>query len=84
MSESRSLKALFNTLAILPAIARINDEDHYFSQVFIGTGLGFLAARSVAKTNAQRVGEAKLGNAVSFVPVVLPDGGYGFSLRKHL
>lgn len=82
LSENTFLKAFFNVLAFLPGLARINDDKHYFSQVLIGTGFGYLATNSVAETNRQRAGEDQ--ESISILPEILPEGGYQLTMQMKL
>ena len=36
-------------MAMTPGLARLNDDKHYFSQVFIGYALAYLSSLSVAR-----------------------------------
>jgi len=51
MSDTPIIKGLMYFLSALPAISRINNDKHYFSQAFLGWSIAFLTSRSVARTN---------------------------------
>jgi hypothetical protein len=50
MTDNLWLKAGFYTVSVLPALSRVNDDKHYFSQVFLGWWLAYLAASAVDRT----------------------------------
>jgi len=56
-------KVTLYALSVFPGLARINDDKHYLSQVFLGWSLAYLAVDSVNKVGA---GEK---NSLSFYPV---------------
>ncbi|MDA0707123.1 MAG: phosphatase PAP2 family protein [Proteobacteria bacterium] len=63
---------LWNTLYVtstLPALARVYEDKHYFSQVFMGWWLAHSAARMVEHTNSGSE------SAVRVSPLFVPDGG---------
>jgi hypothetical protein len=47
MTHNLWLKAGLYTASTLPALSRVNDDDHYFSQVFLGWWLAYIAATAV-------------------------------------
>jgi hypothetical protein len=50
MSQNPLAKGVWYTTSTLPALSRVNDDDHYFSQAALGWYLAFLAARAVDRT----------------------------------
>lgn len=56
MTDSKWLKALCFAGSVLPGISRINDERHYFSQVFLGWYVAYLSCRAVDVTQTGRDG----------------------------
>ncbi|QDU87726.1 PAP2 superfamily protein [Pirellulimonas nuda] len=50
MTDRPGLKALLYAGSTLPALSRINDDDHYASQVVLGWGLAYLAVSAVDDT----------------------------------
>jgi hypothetical protein len=54
MTDNRWLKAGFYTVSVLPALSRVSDDRHYFSQVFLGWWLAYLAASAVDHTETGR------------------------------
>lgn len=50
MTDRPLLKVACYAGSVLPAISRINDERHYFSQVFLGWYIALLATHSVHQT----------------------------------
>jgi hypothetical protein len=68
---------LRNTLYIgstLPGLARVYEDKHYFSQVFMGWWLAYAATRTVEHTNSGR------DSTVHVVPLLIPDGA-GLQVR---
>jgi hypothetical protein len=47
MAESSVAKGVLFAVSALPGLSRINDDDHYLSQVTLGWLIGFLAVRAV-------------------------------------
>lgn len=68
MSEDLYLKGFFYGLSTLPAITRINDDKHFFSQAALAWYLAYLSADAVSKA-----GEAKEKTTLTFIPA--SDGG---------
>ena len=56
MSENPYEKAIFYGLSTLPGLSRINDDQHYFSQVAVAWYLAYLSCAVVEKGNDQREG----------------------------
>ncbi len=56
MSENPYQKAIFYGLSALPGLSRINDDEHYFSQVAIGWYLAYLSCAVVEKGNDRQEG----------------------------
>lgn len=54
MTEEPVIRYTFFALSTLPGICRINDDRHFFSQVFIGWCLSFLATRVVDIADEER------------------------------
>lgn len=50
MSHNDAVKTSWMIISTLPALARIHENKHYFSQSLFGWGLAYLAAASVHKT----------------------------------
>jgi membrane-associated phospholipid phosphatase len=74
----QSDNAAVDTLAILASTlagwARLNDDQHYFSQVLLGWYLAWEATGAVERSHLRATGEDG-GLAYSVTPVALPDGG---------
>lgn len=51
MTESRWLKGTLYAASILPALSRVNDDDHYFSQAFLGWWIAYMAASAVDRSS---------------------------------
>jgi len=51
MTDNIWLKAALYTASTLPAISRVNDDHHYFSQVFLGWWLAYLAESAVDQSH---------------------------------
>lgn len=71
MTEHDGWRYTLYALSVMPGYARINDNDHYTSQVVMGWSLAWLATRTVANSTDKPEG-------FSVTPLVLPDGGYVF------
>jgi hypothetical protein len=52
MAEERWLKFLFYAGSTLVPLSRINDDDHYTSQAFLGWWFAFLATRAIDSTQS--------------------------------
>ena len=52
MTDNVWLKAGWYTVSALPALSRINDDDHYPSQAFLGWWLAYVAASAVDRSQA--------------------------------
>ncbi|MCX5846001.1 MAG: hypothetical protein NTW12_06545 [Deltaproteobacteria bacterium] len=53
MNDNLYIKGALYAVSVLPALSRINDDKHYFSQAAIGWYLAFLSCSAVAKTEDQ-------------------------------
>jgi len=49
MNDNIYMKGAFYVLSLLPALSRINDDDHYFSQAALGWYLALLSCKAVEK-----------------------------------
>ena len=47
MSHNPWAKAAWYGVSVLPALSRVNDDRHYFSQVFLGWYIAWLATNAV-------------------------------------
>ncbi len=61
-------KALFYGLSALPALSRINDDEHYASQALLGWYLAYLSTRAPEKTG--------LNKDAAFHVIPVASGGY--------
>lgn len=50
MTDEPILRYSLYVFSTLPGLARVNDDHHYFSQVFLGWALSFLSAKAIDKT----------------------------------
>lgn len=66
------------TASVLTSLSRINDMEHWSSDVFVGFLIGFYTGRTVYKQH----NNAKEGN-LSFLPLFLPDG-FGMRINWKL
>lgn len=73
MTHNPYLKAFFYVGSTVTGLSRINDREHYFSQVFMGWSMAYLAVSSVSHT----------GNAWPITLIPLP-GGAGVSASVSL
>lgn len=60
MMEEPKLRYGLYFVSMLPGISRINDNKHYFSQVFLGWTLSYLAARIVFLADALKTEEVDI------------------------
>ena len=75
MTDSIALKTLFVAGSFGTAWTRIHDDDHYFSQVFLGWVIAYLSVETVTMTEMQN-------RHMRFVPVEIPNGvGLGVELK---
>ena len=51
MSDNIWLKGGLYAASTLPALSRVNDDDHYFSQIFLGWWVAYLAGSAVDRTD---------------------------------
>ncbi len=65
MSDNSYRKAIFYGLSTFPALARINDDKHYFSQAALGWYLAYLSCTVVEKGDDRREERVQ----VQFAPV---------------
>lgn len=54
LSDRPAAKAAFYTASVLPGLSRINDDDHYTSQVALGWWMAYMACRSVDRAERQQ------------------------------
>jgi hypothetical protein len=67
MAENAWLKSGLYFASVLPALSRVNDDDHYFSQAFLGWWLAYVAARAVDRSPFTR-------SSIHIVAYPAPDG----------
>ena len=76
--ETPWVPTILYTASALSALSRINDMEHWSSDVFVGFLIGFYTGRTVYKQH----NNAKEGN-LSFLPLFLPDG-FGMRINWKL
>ena len=78
MTENRLLSGLWYTGSVMSGVSRINDDDHYLSQVILGWWLAKMACDAVDKTEGKKDRQSKL------VPLLGAGGavGVGVELRR--
>jgi hypothetical protein len=74
LTDRRWLRNTLYVSSTLPALARVYEDKHYFSQAFMGWWLAYAAARTVEHTNSGRKSVVHLG------PLLIPDGA-GLQVR---
>lgn len=76
MTEDRLLSGIFYTGSTMCAVSRINDDDHYLSQVILGWCLAKMACDAVNRTETE--------NAYELVPLTGEGGmaGIGIEFRR--
>lgn len=72
MIDNIALKSILYGVSILPALSRINDNQHYFSQAALGWYAGLLSCNAVSRT------DNKAKEKISIYPV--PIAGFGIAL----
>jgi len=77
MTESRLWSGLWYTGSVMCAVSRVNDDDHYLSQVILGWCLAEIASEAVNLTQAKE-------GAMEVVPLVGGNGtvGVGVQFRR--
>ena len=77
MTESRFWSSLWYSGSIMCAVSRVNDDDHYLSQVILGWCLAEIAAEAVNLTQTEE-------GAMEVVPLVGGNGtvGVGVQFRR--
>lgn len=76
MTESRALKAVLIAGSMWPAWSQVHDDSHYFSQVFIGWSIAYLATQAVNQTE---------NDSVRVVPLAIPNGnGTTMGMGVHI
>lgn len=78
MSRSRVVDVLAVTASTFAGLGRVNDDEHYLSQVFLGWYLAWEATGAVSATAGGTVAVDEV-RPWTVRPVALPDGG-GFQL----
>ena len=73
MSDRPGVKAACYTASILPGLSRINDDNHYTSQVVLGWWMAYMACRSVDCTERQE-------SWYEPTPTVTSDGTVGMGI----
>jgi hypothetical protein len=53
MNDNLTIKGALYAVSVLPALSRINDDKHYFSQAALGWYLALLSCNAVTKTGKQ-------------------------------
>ena len=66
-------------LAGFVAVARVTNREHFPTDIFVGSLMGYLIGRQVFRSNQKRLG--RKGGNWQLGPSVTPDGGVGLSLR---
>ncbi len=78
MSKKRGMKAAFYALSIMPALSRINDDEHYLSQTLLGWYVSYLSVRAVSKTDG-----IKLPKGLTLFPITEYNAfGLGLHFRR--
>jgi len=76
MFDNIGLKITLYGVSILPAVSRINDNQHYFSQAFLGWYLGLLSCNAVYRT------DHKDKETISVYPLSISGKGLGVIVTK--
>jgi hypothetical protein len=76
MFDNIGLKIALYGVSILPAVSRINDNQHYFSQAFLGWYLGLLSCNTVYRT------DHKDKETISVYPVPIAGKGLAVIVTK--
>ena len=70
MNENLYAKTSLYAISALPALSRINDNAHYFSQAALGWYIAYLSCNAVGKSSV------KGGKEFSLYPVLLSNNGF--------
>lgn len=73
MSDSRVVDTLAIAASTLAGWARMNDDQHYLSQVLLGWYVAWEATGAIERTHRRALGEGA-ESAYTVTPVALPDG----------
>ncbi len=73
MTDNGWLKAGLYAASALPALSRVNDDQHYFSQSFLGWWLAYAAASAVHRTESSKA-------RFHILPLPQPDG-FGVAIQ---
>lgn len=73
MSDSRVVDTLAIAASTLAGWARMNDDQHYLSQVLLGWYVAWEATGAIERTHRRALGEGE-ERAYTVTPVALPDG----------
>jgi membrane-associated phospholipid phosphatase len=65
LTKNTTVKCILYGLSVLPAIARVNSNHHYLSQVLLGWGLGYLSVNATFSSSKHHY---------KIMPVALPHG----------
>ncbi|HYA12840.1 MAG TPA: phosphatase PAP2 family protein, partial [Syntrophales bacterium] len=76
MFDNVALKSILYGVSVLPALSRINDNQHYFSQAALGWYLGLLSCNAVSRT------DNKVKDKISVYPVPMPGNGFAVIITK--
>lgn len=76
MLDNIGLKIVLYGVSVLPAASRINDNQHYFSQAFLGWYMGLLSCNAVFRTDHNDK------ETISVYPVPMAGKGLGVIVTK--
>lgn len=79
MTDNLALKYTLYAASTLTGLSRINGNQHYFSQVFMGWMTAYLAVSSVMRTNHQFIQNHNL----AIYPIALPNG-MGIGITQNI
>ena len=77
MTDRPLLKGLFYTVSVLPAWSRVNDDQHYLSQVILGWYIAYLSVSSVTQTEINQY----VPKGMTLFPVLENNGAIGVGLH---
>ncbi|MBI1911534.1 MAG: phosphatase PAP2 family protein [Deltaproteobacteria bacterium] len=55
MEDNKYSSAFFYGVSVLPALSRINDDEHYFSQALLGWSLAYLSVAAIDKKDLPEI-----------------------------
>jgi hypothetical protein len=77
--EYRWIKPVGYTLMSLLSFEMVNNSVHWAGDYPLALGIGYMIGKTIVENGRKKVGEDKNQHEVSFVPMITPNGEYGFN-----